>query len=270
MQSGTAPCNRPGRRTVKLQRRYSQDARDRAAAGLLQRPDCSRNAASPILRGRRRGPHAPWPASLPIRSAATSPCWRWRRRCSCRCRAWASPPRRSPAYMLLGADDKWLATAPIFLVHLGIMGTTIPASLLMGVIGRRAGFSIGALLGVVFGALGCLAMYRQSFPLLCLASVLQGMQAAFFWYFRLAAADAVGARLPLAGHLAGDGRRRAGRLSRPADRQMGGRLAGAGDVRRHLPGHRRLLHRRARAGPAAAHPAPQRRRARRGRPADAP
>ena len=33
-------------------------------------------------------------------------------------------------------------------------------------------------------------MYRQSFPLLCLASVFQGMQAAFFWYFRLAAADA--------------------------------------------------------------------------------
>jgi hypothetical protein len=42
--------------------------------------------------------------------------------------------------MLLGADEKWLATVPIFLAHLGIMGTTIPASLLMGTIGRRAGF----------------------------------------------------------------------------------------------------------------------------------
>ena len=95
------------------------------------------------------------------------------------------------AYMLLGPDDKWLATAPVFLVHLSIMGTTIPASLLMGAIGRRAGFSIGALLGMAFGIVGCLALYRQSFPLLCLASVFQGMQAAFFWYFRLAAADAV-------------------------------------------------------------------------------
>ena len=93
-------------------------------------------------------------------------------------------------YMLLAPDDRWMATAPIFLVHLAIMGTTIPASLLMGVIGRRAGFSLGALFGIAFGALGCLAMYRQSFPLLCLASVFQGMQAAFFWYFRLAAADA--------------------------------------------------------------------------------
>src|SRR5947208_6761681 len=92
-------------------------------------------------------------------------------------------------YMLLGAEEKWLATLPIFLAHLGIMGTTIPASLLMGAIGRRAGFSLGALIGVAFGAVGCLALYRQSFPLLCLAALLQGMQAGFFWYFRLAAAD---------------------------------------------------------------------------------
>lgn len=94
------------------------------------------------------------------------------------------------AYALLGPDQKWLATVPIFLVHLGIMGTTIPASLLMGVIGRRAGFSLGALFGILSGLIACAALYRQSFPLLCLAAVAQGMQAAFFWYFRLAAADA--------------------------------------------------------------------------------
>ena len=93
------------------------------------------------------------------------------------------------AYMLLGADEKWLATVPIFLVHLSIMGTTIPASLLMAAIGRRAGFSLGALLGVAAGVVGFVAMYERSFPLMCLATVHQGMQAAFFWYFRLAAAD---------------------------------------------------------------------------------
>jgi MFS family permease len=94
------------------------------------------------------------------------------------------------AHTLLGADEKWLATVPIFLVHLSIMGTTIPASLLMGVIGRRAGFTMGSLLGIAAGGVGCYAMFEQSFPLLCLASVFQGMQAGFFWYFRLAAADA--------------------------------------------------------------------------------
>jgi MFS family permease len=93
------------------------------------------------------------------------------------------------AYMLLGPDERWLATVPVFLVHLGIMGTTIPASLLMGMIGRRAGFSLGSLLGVAAGGLGCYAIFQQSFPHLCVAALLQGMQAAFFWYFRLAAAD---------------------------------------------------------------------------------
>src|SRR6185295_2119474 len=94
------------------------------------------------------------------------------------------------AYMLLGSAEKWLATTPVFLVHLGIMSTTIPASLLMGAIGRRAGFSIGALFGVLSGAVATAALYRQSFALLCVAALFQGMQAAFFWYFRLAAADA--------------------------------------------------------------------------------
>src|SRR5262245_13291364 len=69
-------------------------------------------------------------------------------------------------YMLLGADEKWLATAPVFLMQLGIMSATIPASLLMGVIGRRAGFVIGALLGVVGGSIGCIALYQHSFVLL--------------------------------------------------------------------------------------------------------
>jgi len=93
-------------------------------------------------------------------------------------------------YLLLSETEKWLATIPIFLVHLAIMGTTVPASLLMARIGRRAGFSVGAVAGVLAGAIGTLALFRSSFPLLCLAAVLQGMQAAFFWYFRLAAADA--------------------------------------------------------------------------------
>lgn len=93
-------------------------------------------------------------------------------------------------YTLLGADEKWLATVPVFLMHVGIMATTIPASLLMGLLGRRAGFAAGSLLGVLGGAAGCLAVYRQSFLLLCLAAFSQGMQAAFYWYFRLAAADA--------------------------------------------------------------------------------
>src|SRR5262245_16777791 len=78
-------------------------------------------------------------------------------------------------YLLLSETEKWLATIPIFLVHLAIMGTTVPASLLMARIGRRAGFTVGAVAGVLAGAIGTLALFRSSFPLLCLAAVLQGM-----------------------------------------------------------------------------------------------
>lgn len=93
------------------------------------------------------------------------------------------------AYVLLDAEHKWMATIPVFLVHAGIMLCTIPASLIMGAVGRRAGFSIGAVLGLVSGLIGYVAIVRGSFLLLCISSLLQGMQGSFFWYFRLAAAD---------------------------------------------------------------------------------
>jgi MFS family permease len=91
-------------------------------------------------------------------------------------------------YALLGAD-KTLATVPLVLVHIGLMATTIPASLLMGWIGRRGGFSVGATAGMVAGAVSTWAIFEQSFLLLCLGAFFQGAAAAFAWYFRFAAAD---------------------------------------------------------------------------------
>lgn len=92
------------------------------------------------------------------------------------------------AHTLLGLD-KSLATVPIFLAHAGIMLTTIPASLLMDRIGRRGGFTFGAGLGIIFGAIAAYAVWIRSFELLCVAALLQGMSAAFAWYYRFAAAD---------------------------------------------------------------------------------
>ncbi len=92
-------------------------------------------------------------------------------------------------HALLGVD-KTLATLPLFLNHAGVMLTTVPASLLMAWIGRRGGFSVGAMCGVISGLISVFAIYMQSFALLCLGSLFQGMAAAFAWYFRFAAADA--------------------------------------------------------------------------------
>jgi len=93
------------------------------------------------------------------------------------------------AYELLGAGEKWLATIPVFLVHFGLMATTVPASLLMERIGRRGGFSVGAFTGIASGLLGAIAMWKAEFLLLAVAAFLQGAAAAFAWYFRFAAAD---------------------------------------------------------------------------------
>lgn len=92
-------------------------------------------------------------------------------------------------HALLGVD-KSLATLPVVLTHVGIMLTTIPASLLMARIGRRAGFSLGTLLSILSGAISVAAIYQQSFVWLCAGALLQGSAAAFAWYYRFAAADA--------------------------------------------------------------------------------
>lgn len=92
------------------------------------------------------------------------------------------------AHSLLGAD-KSFATIPIFLTHAGIMTGTIPASLLMDRIGRRAGFTIGTVIGIAFGLVAAYAVTLRSFELLCVAAFLQGLSASFAWYYRFAAAD---------------------------------------------------------------------------------
>ncbi|MEN2494574.1 MAG: Riboflavin transporter RfnT [Hyphomicrobiaceae bacterium hypho_1] len=91
-------------------------------------------------------------------------------------------------YALLGVD-KTLATLPFMLYHLGIMTTTVPASLLMKRIGRRAGFSLGSLIGILAGAISTIAIFQQSFFLLCLGLMLTGSAAAFALYYRFAATD---------------------------------------------------------------------------------
>jgi len=92
------------------------------------------------------------------------------------------------AYGMLGTD-KTLATVPIFLSHLGLMSTTFPAALLMGRIGRRAGFSIGALIGVAGAIVSFLGIWWQNFILLCVGGFMQGSSAAFAWHYRFAATD---------------------------------------------------------------------------------
>ena len=90
--------------------------------------------------------------------------------------------------ILLG-DAKIFATVPVAIQFVSMALTTMPASLYMGRVGRRAGFITGAMIAVAGGGIGAYAIVIGSFPLFCIASVLVGSFNGFCQYFRFAAAD---------------------------------------------------------------------------------
>lgn len=87
------------------------------------------------------------------------------------------------------AADKVLATLPLTAYIVGAALTTMPASLLMRRLGRRAGFALGAAFGIV-GALICAwAAFAHDFWLLCAGALVFGVYNATGQYYRFAAAD---------------------------------------------------------------------------------
>ncbi len=86
--------------------------------------------------------------------------------------------------------DESLATLPLGLQFVATMFSTFAASMLMRRIGRRAGFTIGALSGVACGLLSAWAIYAGSFIVFCLSGLLFGVAMAFAQYYRFAAAEA--------------------------------------------------------------------------------
>ncbi len=89
------------------------------------------------------------------------------------------------------ADDKSLATLPLALQFLSTMLTSFPASLLMGRIGRRRGFMLASLIGLVGAVIGTLAIRTGWFWGFCVAAMLIGVFNGFAIYYRFAAADSV-------------------------------------------------------------------------------
>ena len=87
------------------------------------------------------------------------------------------------------ASDKAFATVPLTCYVIGSAMTTIPASMLMKAVGRRAGFQTGTGIGVMGAGLCGLAIYLASFWLLCLGMMIMGSYTAFGKYYRFAAAD---------------------------------------------------------------------------------
>lgn len=116
------------------------------------------------------------------------------------------------AGLALAPTPAW-ATLPVTAYIVGAAATTYFASLAMGRYGRRAGFMLGAAIGVAGLSLATYAVLSRNFALLCTATFITGAFNAFWQYTRFAAADVAEAYDPslkeraiawaLAGGLAG-------------------------------------------------------------------
>jgi MFS family permease len=82
------------------------------------------------------------------------------------------------------ADDKAFATWPLGLQQIGVMLATFPASLLMRRIGRRAGFTTGAVIGVGGALIQVYVVFHFGFWLFCLGNGLVGVANGFSLFYR--------------------------------------------------------------------------------------
>lgn len=87
------------------------------------------------------------------------------------------------------AENKLLATLPVGIMQLATMLTTFPASFFMKRFGRRFGFSVGTLFGVVGQATCAAGIFGGSFFVFCLGCVINGVYNGFALFYRFAAAD---------------------------------------------------------------------------------
>lgn len=92
------------------------------------------------------------------------------------------------------APSSGMITLPVALQFLGLMSATIPASLIMGKLGRRLGFSLGNSVGIVGASLATYALSQQNFPLFCVATFLLGIGIGFGTLYRFAAIEVCAAQ----------------------------------------------------------------------------
>lgn len=82
-----------------------------------------------------------------------------------------------------------LATTPIAAMFLGTAAGTFPASHLMAIAGRRAGFMLGAALGVAGGLVAAVGVWMGSLVLLAFGTFLVGAYQSFAQFYRFAASE---------------------------------------------------------------------------------
>lgn len=87
--------------------------------------------------------------------------------------------------------DRDLATLPVTMQHLGVMLWVFPAAMLMQRQGRRFGFRVGSVFGMVGAATCGTGLYLANFPLMCVGGLILGYAVASLQMYRFAAVELV-------------------------------------------------------------------------------
>ncbi|MEM1163710.1 MAG: MFS transporter [Pseudomonadota bacterium] len=101
-----------------------------------------------------------------------------------------------PVHIILGplvgkmlAEDPALATLPISMTMLVTMFAAPAMSAIMGRWGRRTGFILGGVCGIISSAVAVWAIETQDFQLYCIASAILGIYMGGHGFYRFAASD---------------------------------------------------------------------------------
>ena len=87
------------------------------------------------------------------------------------------------------APSTGLITLPVAVQFLGMMCATVPASLIMGKVGRKIGFSIGNMAGILGSTAASFALFNQSFFWFNFGTYLIGIGIGFGTLYRFAAIE---------------------------------------------------------------------------------
>lgn len=87
------------------------------------------------------------------------------------------------------ASHPSLVTLPVSIFNLGLAIGTLPAAWMMKRYGRRAGYLLGASLGVMSGLVAAAGIFEQAFVLFCIGTLIAGFYASYVQSYRFAVAD---------------------------------------------------------------------------------
>ena len=87
------------------------------------------------------------------------------------------------------SNNKALATLPLSFHLIGTMLSGLPASLFMKLVGRKFGFIVGTIIGIIGASTATLSIFYQNFPFFCFSVFCLGILSGFTQLYRFAAVD---------------------------------------------------------------------------------